>query len=633
MTSSIFNSLRNGTLALLLGTGAGLAEPAHGIAMYGEPALPADFTSLPYANPEAPTGGRMATAEVGGFDSLNPYILKGSVPWQLSYLIGESLLGRTLDEPFTLYGLLAESVETAEDRSWVEFTLHPEAKFSDGSPVTVEDVIWSFETLGTEGHPRYLGFWEKVESIEETGERKVRLTFNTPDRELALLAGLRPILKKAQWEGEAFAESGLDVVPITSAPYVIEDFEAGRYISLKRDEDYWGADIPFRRGTNVLDEIRLEFFGDETAAFEAFKTGETNFTREFNVARWESQYDFPRARDGEVVLEELPHGRPTGMTGFVMNTRRPVFEDWRVRQAMIEAFNFEFINDAMTGGAQPRITSYFSNSPLGMEEGPAEGRVREFLMRWEEDLLPGALEGYALPVGDGTERNRAGTASALSLLSSAGWVIDNGVLTNEATGEAFAFEILLEQGSSENAAIIDMYVQALERIGITPTISTVDSAQFKERTDAYDFDMTYFRRGLSLSPGNEQYAYWGSEAADTPGGRNAMGVKSPAVDGLIDLLLTSESQDDFIAAAKALDRVLTTGRYAISIYQWNISRIAYDADLHHPETIPVFGDWPGWQPDVWWYEEVAEGETRAGAEADETSANAEPGESPEETAQ
>jgi peptide/nickel transport system substrate-binding protein len=625
MTATIFKRLGGGTLALLLSSGASFAEPAHGIAMYGEPALPEGFTALPYANPEAPTGGRMATAEVGGFDSLNPYILKGSVPWQLSYLIGESLMGRSLDEPFTLYGLLAESIETAPDRSWVEFTLNPEAKFSDGSPVTVEDVIWSFETLGTEGHPRYLGFWEKVESIEETGERKVRLTFNTDDRELALLAGLRPILKKAQWEGKDFAESGLDTIPITSAPYVIEDFEAGRSITLKRDEDYWGADIPFRRGTANLDVIQLEFFGDETAAFEAFKTGETNFTREFNVARWESQYDFPRVRSGEVVLEELPHGRPTGMTGFVMNTRRPVFQDWRVRQAMIEAFNFEFINEAMTGGAQPRITSYFSNSPLGMDEGPAEGRVKEFLERWSDDLPEGAIEGYALPVSDGTERNRKGTAAALALLSSAGWVIQDGVLTNEQTGKPFAFDILLETGSSENASIIDMYVQALERIGITPTISTVDSAQYKERTDAYDFDMTYFRRGLSLSPGNEQYSYWGADFAETPGGRNLMGVKSPAVDGLIDLLLTSESQDDFVAATKALDRVLTAGRYVIPIYQWNISRIAYDADLHHPEEIPVFGDWPGWQPDVWWHEEVAEGETAASEEAG--------GESGTETAQ
>ncbi|SDE11425.1 extracellular solute-binding protein [Limimaricola pyoseonensis] len=621
MNSPYVKLLGTASFLAALGAGAAMAEPQHGIAMYGEPALPEGFEALPYANPDAPEGGRMATAEVGGFDSLNPYILKGSVPWQLSFLIGESLMGRSLDEPFTLYGLLAESVETAPDRSWVEFTLHPEAAFSDGSPVTVEDVIWSFETLGTEGHPRYQGFWSKVEKIEETGERKVRLTFNTADRELALLAGMRPILKKAQWEGQEFGESGLDTIPITSAPYVIDDYEAGRFVSLKRNEDYWGEDIPFRRGTANLDEIRLEFFGDETAAFEAFKTGETNFTREFNVARWDSQYDFPRVRSGEVVLEELPHARPSGMTGFVMNSRNPLFEDWRVRQALIEAFNFEFINEAMTGSAQPRITSYFSNSPLGMDEGPAEGRVKEFLERWEGDLPPGALEGYALPVSDGTERNRKNIASALTLLSSAGWVVQDGVLTNEETGEPFRFEILLEQGSSENAAIIDMYVQSLERIGITPEISTVDSAQYKERTDAYDFDMTYFRRGLSLSPGNEQYLYWGAEAADTPGGRNLMGVKNPAVDGLIDLLLTSESQEDFLAAAKGLDRVLTAGRHVIPIYQWNISRIAYDADLKHPEVIPIFGDWPGWQPDVWWHEAGgADPQAEAGAEDKATEA-------------
>ncbi len=605
MRPQLFTTMRHAGLALALGAASAQAEPEHGIAMYGTPDLPADFKALPYANPDAPEGGKIVTAEVGSFDSLNPYILKGSVPWQLSFLVGESLMGRSLDEPFSLYGLLAATIETGPNREWVEFTLRPEAKFSDGSPVTVEDVIWSFETLGSKGHPRYQGFMEKVEGLEKTGEHSVKITFNTEDRELALLAGLRPILKKAQWDGVDFAESGLDTVPITSGPYVVDDFEAGRFVSLKRDEDYWGEEVPFRVGTANLDEVRLEFFGDETAAFEAFKTGEVNFTREFNVARWDSQYDFPLVQSGDVVLATLPHSRPSGMTGFVMNTRDPLFADWRVREAMIQAFNFEFVNDAMTGGAQPRITSYFSNSPLGMSNGPAEGRELEFLTRWQDALLPGAIEGYALPEGDGTERNRAGTAAALELLGEAGWTVQDGVLKNDA-GEAFKFDILLESGSSENASIIDMYTQSLSRIGITPTITTVDSAQYKERTDAYDFDMTYFRRGLSLSPGNEQYLYWGSKAANEPGGRNLMGVESPAIDGLIDLLLTSESQDDFLAAAKALDRVLTTGRYVIPIYQWNISRIAHAKTLNYPEYTPIFGDWPGWQPDVWWSDEAAQ---------------------------
>lgn len=588
--------------AMIAIAGMALAEPQHGIAMYGDPALPPDFVSLPYANPDAPKGGRIVTSEVGGFDSLNPFILKGSVSWQLRYFVGESLMARSLDEPFTLYGLLAESVETSPDRDWVEFTLRPEARFSDGSPVTVADVIWSFETLGTIGHPRYLGFWSRVASIAQTGDRSVRLTFNVADRELALLAGLRPILKKAQWDGVDFAQSTLDVVPITSAPYVIDDFEAGRFISLRRNPDYWGANVPFQRGLHNFDEVRIEFFGDETAAFEAFKTLEVTTNREFNVARWEGQYDFPAVQNGDVTLSVLGHERPSGMTGFVMNTRRAQFADWRVRDALIHAFNFEFINDAMTGGAQPRITSYWSNSPLGMNHGPATGRVAEFLAPFAADLIPGTLDGYSLPIGDGTERNRAGTAAALDLMEQAGWTVQDGVLRDTA-GTPFTFEILLQQGGSENQSIVDMYVQSLGRIGITPRVSLADGAQYKERVDAYDFDMTYYRVGLSLSPGNEQFNYFGAAAADQPGGRNVMGVQSPAVDAMINRLLTSQSQDDFVAAVRALDRILTAGRYVIPIYQWNISRIAHASNLRFPENLPIFGDWPGWQPDVWWYED------------------------------
>ena len=605
MKPEFFRSYRQmaASVALILSATALAAEPQHGIAMYGTPALPPDFVALPYANPDAPTGGKLVTANVGSFDSLNPYILKGSVHWQMRYLMGESLMGRSLDEPFSLYGLLAETIETGPEREWVEFTLRPEARFSDGTPVTVDDVIWSFETLGTVGHPRYHGFYGKIASIEETAARTVRFTFNTADRELALLAGLRPILPKAQWEGVDFAESGVDIVPITSGPYVIDDFDAGRFISMKRNPDYWGRDVvPFMNGLANIDEIRLEFFGDETAAFEAFKVGEVNTTREFNVARWESQYDFPAVQSGDIVKVVLPHERPSGMTGFVMNTRKYVFSDWRVRDAMMHAFNFEFINEAMTGSAQPRISSYWSNSPLGMAQGAAEGRVAEFLAPFADDLTPGTIEGYALPVSDGSERNRANIAAALGQMGAAGWTVQDGVMKN-AAGEPFTFEILLQVGATEPQAIIDMYVESLARLGITPTVQTADSAQFKEATDAYDFDMTYYRRGVSLSPGNEQYSYYGTEFADTPGGRNLMGVKSEAVDAMIGKLLNSESQDDFRAAVKAMDRVLTAGRYVIPIYQWNVSRVAHAKELHFPENLPIFGDWPGWQPDVWWYEE------------------------------
>jgi peptide/nickel transport system substrate-binding protein len=578
------------------------ADPQHGIAMYGAPALPPDFVSLPYANPDAPKGGRIVTGEVGSFDSLNPHISKGSTPWQLRFLAYESLMGRNWDEPFTLYGLLAESIEVGENRDWVEFVLREEAAFSDGTPLTVEDVMWSYETLGTIGHPRYHGAWKKVASMEQTGPRSIRFTFNEDDPEMALLIGMRPILKKAQWEGKDFTESGLDEIPISTAPYVIDDFEAGRFVSLKRNPEYWGADVNFMRGQANLDEIRMEFYGDGTAMFEAFKAGALNSSREFNVEKWDTQYDFPAIDRGDVVKSVIPHERPSGMTGFVMNTRRDAFKDWRVRDAMLHAFNFEFINETMTGSKQPRITSYFSNSVLGMQDGPAEGRVRALLEPFAADLLPGALDGYALPVSDGTERNRGNIRAAIDLMEAAGYTITDGQMVGP-DGAPFTFEILLQQGSTEEQSIIDLFVQSLERVGITPTITTIDSAQFKERTTNYDFDMSFNRWGMSLSPGNEQRLYWGCDGVENPGTRNWMGMCSPAADAMIDAILQSGSREDFVAATRALDRVLTTGRYVIPIYQWNISRIAHVKELKYPTEIPIYGDWIGWQPDVWWWEE------------------------------
>lgn len=578
------------------------AEPSHGIAMYGDPALPPDFVSLPYANPDAPTGGRIVQGEVGGFDSLNPHIRRGRVPWQLRFLAYESLMGRSYGEPFALYGLLAESVEVDPDHMWVEFQLRPEARFSDGSPLTVEDVIWSYETLGTVGHPRYLNAWQKIDSIEPAGDRGVRLTFTEPDRELALIMGLRPILKAGQWADTEFTESGLDTIPISTAPYVIDDFEANRFVSLRRDPDYWGRDIPFRRGTNNIDEIRMEFYADAAAMFEAFKAGELTTMRETNIQKWDTQYDFPATRDGRVVKSLIPHQRPTGITGLVMNTRSPVFADWRVREAMLHAFNFEFINLTLNGDPQPRITSYFSNSVLGMQDGPAEGRVREFLEPFADSLLPGALDGYTLPQGDGSERNRRNIGAAMALMEEAGWTIQDGEM-KDATGAPFTFEIVLSQGATETQQIVDLFASALNRLGITPQITTVDSAQYQERTTAFDFDMAYYIRGLSLSPGNEQMLYWSAEAADTQGSRNWMGMRSEAAEAMIDRMLTSADQEDYVAAVRALDRVLTTGRYVIPIWHSPVSRLAHSANLRYPDTLPVYGDWIGFQPDVWWYEE------------------------------
>lgn len=589
-------------LALTLGAGITLAEPKHGIAMYGEPLLPHDFVSLPYANPDAPKGGRVVSAEGGSFDSLNPHVRKGSVPWQLRFLAYESLMGRSYDEPFSLYGLLAESIETPEDRSWVEFKLREEARFSDGSPVTVEDVIWSYETLGTIGHPRYANFWKKIDSIEETAPNTVRITFNVEDRELALIAGLRPILSKDQWDGKDFVNSGLDEIPISSAPYVITDFDAGRFVSLTRNPDYWGKDVPFRRGTNNFDEVRMEFYSDGSLQFEAFKAGESSSFREWNAEKWETQYGFDAVLNGDVVKSEIEHQRPSGITGFVMNTRMPKFQDWRVREALITAFNFEFINNANTGGRQQRISSYFSNSVLSMKEGAATGRVLEFLQPHADALLPGTIEGYVLPAGDGTERNRSNVRAADALLNDAGWTIQDGVRKNEA-GEAFVINVLLKTGDTESQSMMDIYAQSLERLGIELKIEVRDSAQYKERTQVYDFDMAYYRRGLSLSPGNEQMLYWGSDGIENPGTRNWMGMNSPAAEDMINKLVNSNSRDDFLAAAAALDRILISGRYVIPIHTNNISRLAHVKEIKFPEKTPMFGDWIGFLPDVWWYEE------------------------------
>ena len=563
-----------------------------------------DFISLPYVNPDAPKGGRIVTANTGGFDSLNPYIRKGSVPWQLRFFAVESLMGRNRDEPFALYGLLAETIETGPNREWVEFTLRSEAKFSDGSPVTVEDVIWSFEALGTEGHPRYRGFWEKIGKIEQTGDRSVRLTFNVDDRELALIAGLRPILKKAQWDGRSINDSTLEDIPITTSPYVISDFEAGRFVTLSRNPDYWGKDLPLRRGTNNFDTIQIEHYGDGDVMFEAFKAGEVSFVREFNAENWASRYNFPRAQAGDVVKSEITHEKPSGITGFVMNTRRAPFDDIRVRDALMHAFNFEFVNDAMTKGRQPRITSYFSNSVLSKQDGAAAGRVADYLAPYADSVPAGTIEGYALPVSDGSERNRANVAKAMDLLMSAGFTVNDGVMT-QPNGEPFAFEILMKQSGSgfqDAGAVADIYAKALERLGITATVVTVDNAQYKEREVSFDFDMTYYRRSLSLSPGNEQNLYWGSAAADTEGSRNWMGVKSEAIDGLINEMLTARSQDDFIAATRALDRVLTAGRYVIPFWNFTVGRIAHDKRMKFSTDFPIYGDGVDWMPVTWWYE-------------------------------
>ena len=579
-----------------------IAEPMHGIAMYGQPELPPGFDSLPHVNRDAPKGGKIVFGLAGTFDSMNPWIIKGKSPTAIRSHMYESLMGRNWDEPFTLYGLLAESIETGPERDWVEFALRPEARFSDGSPVTVDDVLWSFEILGTKGNPRYRTVWNKIESMEKTGEHSFRISFNTVDRELPLIVGLRPILKKSQWDGREFDESTLEV-PIASGPYVMEEFKTGRFVTLRRNPDYWGRELGFNRGRNNFDEIRYEYFGDGGVVFEAFKAGEFSTFREWNSAKWESAYNFPAVNSGDIVKSTFPHQRPSGISGFVFNTRREIFQDWRVRDALIHAFNFEFINNTMNGGTQPRITSYFSNSVLGMEKGPASGKVEQLLAGFRDHLLPGAIEGYELPVSNGSERNRANTRRAIEILTDAGWTVgDDGKMENE-SGDELSFRILLVQGATDTETIATIFSAGLERIGVRAEIEIVDSAQYRERANNYDFDMAWYTRGMSLSPGNEQKLYWGGEGVTTPGTRNWMGVSSPAIESLIDEMLTAHEREDFVAAVKALDRVLTSGRYVIPAWYSDHSKIAHRKELKFPNRLPIYGDWLGFQPDVWWYED------------------------------
>lgn len=590
-------------LVALLAASAASATPRHAISMYGEPALPPDLVSLPQADPDAPKGGSLAMGVAGSFDTLNPFITTGLPAAGITPLVVETLMGRSYDEPFTLYGLLAESVDTDESRSYVEFTLREEARFSDGNPVTPEDVLWSFETLGTAGNPRYHAAWAKVASAEQTGPRSVRFTFNTSDRELPLILGLRPVLEKAQWEGHDFEATGFEA-PIGSGPYVVAGVRRGASITFRKDPDWWGRDLAFNRGQWNFDTIRYDYFASTATMFEAFKAGLIDVFREGSAARWASAYDFPRALSGEVVKSEIPHHRPSGIEGLAFNTRRALFSDWRVREALILAFDFEFINRTLTGGAEPRIESYFSNSALGMEPAaPATGAVRALLEPWKDILLPGAIEGYALPKAGTPAAWRRNLRRAAALLAEAGWQADGEGVLRDAAGAPFRFEILLTTGQDQMAALCAIYIEELKALGIEARVTLQDGALVKARTNAFDFDMTHFVRALSLSPGNEQLLYWSSGAAGVEGSRNWPGVDSPAVDALIAGMLATDAPEAFTATVQALDRVLVTGRYVIPVWYSDRSRIAHRRELHYPARLPLYGDWLGFLPDLWWYED------------------------------
>ncbi|MGG7565904.1 extracellular solute-binding protein [Rhodovulum sp. DZ06] len=563
--------------------------------MHGAPALPEGFAHLPYADPDSPKGGRLTLGEVGGFDSLNPWIVKGRAPWAIRSLSFETLLGRNWDEPFALYGLLAETVETPEDRTWVEFKLRPEARFSDGSPVTAEDVIWSMEVLAEKGLPGFRSSWKKVAKAEDLGGGRIRFTFNAPDREMPLILGLRPIMQKAWFEGRDFGDTILEPM-VTSGPYIAADLEPGRYVTFRKNPDWWGADLPFNAGRWNFEEIRHEWYKDAAGVWEAFKAGQVDMFRDGDPGRWQDGYDFAAARDGRVRKAEIPHGRPSGMTGFVFNMRRAPFDDRRVRLALAHAFDFEWINKTMNRGGYARIESFFGGSPLG-HAGKAEGREREILAPFAAELPEGALEAaMEWPASDGSGRNRRNLRKAKKLLESAGFKVVDGVLTS-AEGEPFRFEILLGGGAWEAAAAT--FVDGLRPLGIEARIRTVDSAQFQARVNEYDYDMVVRTWAMSLSPGNEQRFYWDGAGRTQPGTRNYAGIDSPAVDAAIDALLAAREREGFEAAARALDRALTWEVQAIPLWHAPASRIAVWEGYSWPEKLPLYGDWTGWLPDVW----------------------------------
>jgi peptide/nickel transport system substrate-binding protein len=584
-------------VALLLPSGGNQAMAADGIAMHGSPHETAGFTCFPYVNPDAPKRGRVTFAMQGSYDSLNPLIVRGEPADGVRDYVYESLLARANDEPFTLYGLIAESIDTPPDRSYVEFTLDPRAKFSDGVPITVYDVIFSLELLRDHGRPNHRSYYTKVTKVEKTGERKVRFTFDhSGDREMPLIIGLMPVLPRHLINPDAFETTTLTPL-IGSGPYVIDKVDPGKSITFKRDPNYWGRDLPVNCGRYNFDEIRFDYYRDAGSMFEAFKSGLVQLRDEDDPTRWTEGYDFPALRDGRVIKEELPLETPAGMSALVFNTRRPLFADQRVREALIKLLDFEWINRTLYHGQYARTQSYFARSNLSSHGHPADATERALLSPYLDDVKPSIMDGnYTLPQSDGSGENREGRREALQLLEQAGYHLKGGKLVNVATGEPFQFEILAATRAQERLLLT--YAAALKQVGIDARIRQVDSAQYQRRKQTYDFDMIEYYWPVSLSPGNEQSFRWGSQAAVTEGSFNYPGVKSKAVDAMIEAILKAEDEDSFVSAVRALDRVLLSGDYVIPLFHLPRQWVAHWRELKRPETTPLYG----YQLDSWWIE-------------------------------
>ena len=587
-------------LGLLLLSGEAAAGPQPGLAMHGEPREAKGFTHFAYANPEAPKGGRATFAVQGSFDSLNPLIVKGVAAEGVREYVYESLLARAYDEPFSLYGLIAESVETPADRSFAEFALDPKAKFSDGTPITVADVIFSHALLRDHGRPNHRSYYKKVAKVEQTGPRKVKFIFDASgDREMPLIIGLMPVLPRHLIDPEQFEKTTL-VPPIGSGPYTVAKVDPGKSISFKRDPGYWGRDLPVNRGLYNFDEIRFDYYRDASAMFEAFKSGLVRLRQEGDPTRWTKGYTFPAIRDGRVVKEALPVETPAGMSALVFNTRRPIFADQRVREALIKLFDFEWVNRTLYHGQYARTESFFARSDLSSHGLPASPAERALLAPYADEVKPAIMDGnFAFPVSDGSGDNREGRREALELLEAAGYQLTGGKLINVATGEPLIFEILAVTRAQERLLLT--YARALKQVGIEARIRQVDSAQYQRRKQTYDFDMIQYFWPASLSPGNEQSFRWSSKAAATEGTFNYPGVNSAGVDATIGALLKAKDRPGFVAAVRALDRLLLSGDYVIPLFYLPRQWVAHWNDLKRPETTPLYG----YRIDTWWIEPPA----------------------------
>ena len=584
------------------------AEESHAIAMHGTPAIPADFTHLPYFNPDAPKGGRLVWGLLGTFDSLNPMIVQGipvqqvrSYGFERGYTI-ESLMARGENEPFTLYGLLAKTIETDDARDFVTFHLDPRARFSDGTPVLAEDVLFSWQLLRDHGRPNHRQYYSKVAKAEALDRLTVRFDLTgANDRELPLILGLMPVLPKHAVNVATFEETSLTPI-MGSGPYRITAVNPGASVTFTRNPDYWGRDLPINRGLFNFDEIRFDYYREANGYFEAFKRGLYDYRVETEPLRWHDGYDFPAAKDGEVIRETIKTGLPQISEFLVFNTRRPVFSDIRVRRALTLLFDFEWINRNFFFGLYHRSGGFFAGSELSAYGRPADEREQALLKPFAASIPPDIMDGsYRLPVTDGSGRNRTTLRAALSLLKEAGYELDGNVLRQRTTHTPLAFEIMVTTRDEERIAL--NFADNLKRAGIQATVRSVDPVQFDQRRLGYEFDMIPNRWDQSLSPGNEQSFYFGSKAADIQGTRNYMGAKDPAIDAMIAALLAARHHSSFVSAVRALDRALMSGFYAIPVFNIGDQWIARWNRIERPSETALVG----YLPESWWQKPRAQG--------------------------